>query len=275
LTIKRYKRLVHYLDLVLIMFFSDVTGQEDLKKKLVSSVNSGRIPHAQLFYGPEGSGALPLALAYAQYVACTGEKGKDSCGKCPSCMKFARLAHPDLHFSFPVNTTRKIVKDPVSDDFINEWRELLINNPYFRASGWYNHIGLENKQGLINKKEGDSIVRKLSLKPYESDYKIMVIWLPEKMHSSTANMLLKLIEEPPVNTLFLLVSEDPGQLLPTISSRTQAIKLEAIPDDALEKHMTLKYNLPAGQARDIVRLSGGNYIRALEILETTEENELN
>lgn len=256
------------------MLFSDITGQLELKQKLLASVQSGRIPHAQLFSGPEGSGSLPLAIAYAQFVACTGEKSNDSCGECSSCRKFSKLAHPDLHFSFPVNTTRKVSKNPTSDDFIAEWREFVLINPYFKANSWYYFMGLENKQGLINKKEGDSIVRKLSLKSYESDYKFMIIWLPEKMHVSVSNMLLKLIEEPPAKTVFLLVSEDPEKLLLTISSRTQPVKLDSIRPEDLKQALSSKFEMAPGQLDSIVRLSNGNLIKALEILNSSEENEI-
>ncbi|MBN1952559.1 MAG: DNA polymerase III subunit delta [Bacteroidales bacterium] len=256
------------------MFFSDIFGQQQLKTKLAASVNSGRIPHAQLYSGPEGSGTLALAIAYARYVACIGEKGEDACGACSSCRKFDKLSHPDLHFSFPVNTTRN-VKDPVSDDFIQQWRAFVLENPYFRANAWYNHIGLENKQGLINKKEGEAIVRKLSLKSYESRYKFMIIWLPEKMHVSVSNMLLKLIEEPPPNTVFLLVSEHPEQLLRTISSRTQPVRLEALKAEELKQAIGKKFDLPAPELESLVRLSNGNLITVFETLEHAEENRQN
>lgn len=257
------------------MFFSEVIGQHEVKEKLRNSVQSGRIPHAQLFTGPEGSGTLPLAIAYGQYLACTGDKQEDSCGECPACRKFAKLAHPDLHFSFPVNTTRKVSKDPVSDDFISEWREWVLANPYFRSGSWYNYMGLENKQGLINKKEGDAIVHKLSLKSFESDYKIMIIWLPEKMHPSVSNMLLKLVEEPPEKTVFLLVSENPEQLLLTISSRTQPVRLNAIHADDMKQVLQKRFDLPNGQSDRLVRIANGNYIKACEELISSEENDSN
>jgi DNA polymerase-3 subunit delta' len=257
------------------MLFSEVIGQEQIKLKLISSVKSERIAHTQLFYGPDGSGTLPLAIAYAQYIACAGEKDSDSCGKCPSCIKFARLAHPDLHFAFPVNTTKKIVKDPVSDDFITEWREFVLNEPYFSSGSWYDYIGIENKQGIISKRDGDSIIRKLNLKSFESDYKFMIIWLPEKMHTSTANMLLKLLEEPPEKTLFLLISEEPGQILPTILSRTQQVKLSHISEEALKASLRSRFTLSETEIDNITRLAGGSYLGAMNAIKTSEENEMN
>lgn len=257
------------------MFFSDIIGQTGIKEKLRASLTSQHIPHAQMFFGPPGTGNLPLAIAYAQYIACTGEKGHDSCGQCPGCRKFAKLAHPDLHFAFPVNTTGKITKDPTSNDFIEEWREFILRTPYFSLNDWYNHIGIENKQGLINKKEADHVLQKMNLKPFESEYKFMVIWLPEKMNGSAANHLLKLIEEPPENTFFLLVSDDPSQVLPTIASRTQPVRLMGIDEKSMTETLTSKFDIPASEIRNIVRLSNGNFIKAKEVMQTTGENNFN
>ncbi len=254
------------------MLFSQVIGQDELKRKLINSANSGRIPHAQLFFGPEGSGSLPLAIAYAQYVFCTNRTDTDSCGHCPHCMKIKKLIHPDLHFSFPVNTTGRVVKDPVSDNFINEWREFVISNPYFLAIQWYEKIGVENKQGLINRKESEEIIKKLRFKPFESEYKFMVIWLPEKMNSYSANVLLKLIEEPPEKTIFLLVSDQPEQLLTTISSRTQPVKLARIDNESLSLELIDKFQIAKKDLSNIVRLAGGSYIKAQEIVQSSEED---
>jgi len=257
------------------MFFSDIIGQEGIKNKLRASLKLKRIPHAQMIYGPQGTGNLPLAIAYAQYIACTGEKDADSCGICPSCQKFIKLIHPDLHFAFPVNTTNNISKDPTSDDFIKEWREFVLSNPYFGPTNWYNHIGIQNKQGLINKKEADLIIHKLNLRPFESEFKFMIIWLPEKMNLSAANHLLKLIEEPPLNTFFILVSDDPGQVLLTIASRTQSVKLSSIDEKSLTLALEKKNSLSSTEIKNIVRLANGNYIKALEIINTAEEYDFN
>lgn len=257
------------------MQFSQVIGQQHLKKKLISSIRAGRIPHAQLFFGPDGTGSLALTLAYAQYIACLQPREEDSCGECSSCRKMAKLQHPDLHFSFPVNTTKKVSKDPVSDDFLTEWREFVLNNPYFRANQWYEYIGIENKQGLISKRDSNAIIRKLSFKSFESDYKFVIVWLPEKMNASSANVLLKLIEEPPPKTLFLYVSEDPGQLLVTVSSRLQHVKLEAIDDESMRKALQEKHQISAGDLDSVIRLARGSFIEALEIIKVSEENEQN
>jgi DNA polymerase-3 subunit delta' len=257
------------------MQFSQVIGQQQLKKKLITSIRAGRVPHAQLFYGPDGAGSLALALAYAQYVACLQQGEEDSCGECSSCRKMAKLLHPDLHFSFPVNTTKKVSKDPVSDDFLAEWREFVLDDPYFRANQWYDYIGLGNKQGLISKRDSDAMIRKLNLKSFESDYKIMIVWLPEKMNASSANVLLKLIEEPPPKTLFLYVSEDPGRLLVTIASRLQHVKLDALDDESMKKVLREKHQISGDDLDSVIRLARGSFIEAMEIIQVSEENESN
>jgi DNA polymerase III subunit delta' len=257
------------------MFFSEVIGQDEVKNKLRSSVLGGRIPHAQLFFGPDGSGTLAMAIAYAQYVGCTGRTEEDSCGICPGCRKITKLMHPDLHFAFPVNTSKNIDKEPVSDDYIKEWREFVLSNPYFRSNQWYDYIGLENKQGLISKNESELIIRKLNLKSFESDYKFMIIWLPEKMNPTSANMLLKLIEEPPEKTVFLLVSEEPAQVLVTIASRTQPIKLSRIDNESLAEAISGRFELNNEQLQNTIRLANGNFIQALEAINSSAENEFN
>ena len=189
------------------MLFRELLGQEKIKNLLLHSVREGRIPHAQLFLGSRGSGNLALALAFAQYVACTDKQEFDSCGSCASCAKHKKFAHPDLHFVFPVATTTSVKSKPVSKNFLAEWRFLLEDNAYFSLFDWLKHIGVENKQGIISVEESLHIVKDLSLKPFESDTKIMLIWMPEKMNIQAANKLLKIIEEPPHKTLFLLVAE--------------------------------------------------------------------
>ncbi len=257
------------------MHFNRVIGQTKTKEKLIASVKAGRIPHAQLFFGPKGCGALPLAIAYAQYIACTGEKEDDSCGVCASCRKFEKLIHPDLHFAYPVNTSKEIGKDPVSDDYIAKWREIVLDNPYFDAATWYNCIGIENKQGLISKNESEAIVRKLNLKSFESDYKFLILWMPEKMNATAANMLLKLVEEPPEKTVFILVSDEPDEVLKTISSRTQPVKLSRLEDASIEATLKEHFKVSSEEAASVARLANGNYIAACEALETTDENEFN
>jgi len=257
------------------MFFSEIIGQQEIKEKLRKSVKSGHMPHAQIIHGQEGAGSLPLAIAYAQYIACTGAKNGDSCGTCPACQKFSRLIHPDLHFVFPVNTTQRIVKNPVSDDFLAEWRELIISNPYFSENTWYNHIGIENKQGFISKEEADNILRKLNLRSFESDYKFLIIWLPEKMNAAAANHLLKMIEEPPFNTVFLLVSNNPDQVLPTILSRTLPVKLPVLSQSDISGHIQTRFQLSPDKSDEVARLANGNFIKALEIINASSENDFN
>lgn len=251
------------------MLFREVIGQQDVKKRLIQSVLENRISHAQLFLGPEGSGNLALAVAYAQYINCTNRTPEDSCGTCPSCIKYAKLVHPDLHFAFPVASSSK---DPVSDDYIKEWRELFLSNPYFNPNQWYAAIGLENKQGLISKNESHEILHKLNMKSFEAEYKVLIMWLPEKMNVTAANKLLKIIEEPPAKTLFLLVPENSGMMLATILSRTQLIKIIKIDDQSLFNFIINNYEYPEQQVRDAVKISNGNMNVALRVLQSDDEN---
>ena len=233
-----------------------------------------RISHAQLFFGPEGAGALPLAIAYAQYISCTGEKDEDACGKCPSCMKYTKLVHPDLHFLFPVNNTASKKEDPSCDDFLPEWRTFVMQQSYARLNDWYLHIELENKQGLIKEKESDAIAKKLSFKSFESDFKIAIIWMAEKMHDVASNKLLKLLEEPPEMTVFLLITENPDMLLTTIRSRCLPVKVPLIsPGGHDREHCSQGIRLDTSQAESIARLAMGNYARALELMHENEEED--
>jgi DNA polymerase-3 subunit delta' len=254
------------------MRFSEVAGHADLKQQLVQSVAEERVPHAQLFHGPQGSGSLALALAYATYLSCQERREGDSCGKCPSCLKYDKLVHPDLHFVFPVFTTRSVKKDPVSDDFIAEWRSALLESPYMTPHQWYNYIGMENKQGSIIKRESEEIMKKLQLKSYESDFKVMIIWMPEKMNLTASNKLLKLIEEPPPMTIFLLVPEDTGPMLPTILSRTQLIRVPRIVEEDLLMALKEKHSVTDEILQGAVKIAEGNYVKAEEYLLTTEES---
>ena len=246
------------------MQFRDVIGHSELKQKLTATVAEGRISHAQLFEGSAGYGSLPMAMAYAQYVACTNRGEHDSCGSCPSCVKYAKAAHPDLHFVFPVNTNKSVKSTPVSDNFINEWRKILTETKYFSEQDWYESIGIE-KQGNISVSEAEKIISKLNFKSYESEYKIMILWLPERMNAASANRLLKLIEEPPTNTIFLFVTEASGKVLNTIYSRTQRIRLHPIGENdiatALSGNESSKENVYTA-----ARLSEGNYITARSLL---------
>lgn len=251
------------------MLFSEIVGQHDVKKRLIQSVRDDRISHAQLFLGPEGCGNLALAVAYAQYINCTNRTPDDSCGICPSCVKFNKLVHPDLHFAYPVASS---AKDPVSDDYIKEWRELFLSSPYFNPNQWYAAIGLENKQGLISKNESHEILHKLNMKSFEADYKVLIMWMPEKMNITAANKLLKIIEEPPAKTLFILVPENSGMMLTTILSRTQLVKIPKIDDSSLQDFILSRFDYTEQQVRDAVRISDGNMNAALRVLQSDEEN---
>lgn len=255
------------------MFFKDVIGQEEAKQLLIKEVKEGRIAHAKLICGREGTGKLPLAIAYARYICCEHPGETDACGTCPNCIKINKLAHPDLHFVFPV-IKKKNVKEVVSDDFITEWRELLNDTPYFNLGIWLKEMGAENQQALIYVKESDEILRKLSLKSSQGGYKIVIIWLPEKMNMECSNKLLKLLEEPPAQTIFLLVSEEPDMLLTTIQSRAQRFKLNNIEEKDITNALIGKFGLNESDAINIAHLSEGNYLKALETIHLSEENKL-
>jgi DNA polymerase III subunit delta' len=256
------------------MFFKDVIGQEKIKQRLIRFVQEERVSHALMFGGPEGTGKLALALGFAQYVACRNRKEHDSCGECPSCRKYLKLAHPDLHFAFPVFPTKSF-KTPSSDDFLPKWREMVHESPYFTLSQWLGFVENENAQGLIYERESDAITKKLNLKAFESEFKVMLIWLPEKMHAACSNKLLKLIEEPPNKTLFLLITENEEGVISTIRSRTQLINVPFIDRESMERAVeAMADGLSPEAIRDVVRLSGGNFIKAMEFLNSDEGSSL-
>ena len=247
------------------MQFKDVIGQQEVKQKLISSVERGRVSHAQLFVGDEGVGALPLAIAYAQYLNCPHRHDGDSCGVCPSCYQIGQLAHPDLHFVVPVNTPKgkSSSEKPISSRFMPQWRELVSSTGgYFNEQMWYEALEIDNKQGNISTFEADEIIRALSFKSFESEYKIVLIWLPERMNIPAANKLLKILEEPWDKTLFLMVSQSPDKLLPTIISRTQGITIPAIEQADLAAWLMSHKNLTEADADKIARLSRGNLLEA-------------
>lgn len=253
------------------MKFGDIVGQDAIKKQLLASAHEGFIPHAQLFCGPEGIGKFPLALAYAQYLNCEHPLPDDACGTCPSCVKYNHLTHPDLHFVFPI-VKKSAKKKEVCDDYITEWRSFVNDRPYFNLNQWLSHIDAENSQGIIYAKESDEIIRKLNMKIYEARYKVMIIWLPEKMHESCANKLLKIIEEPSPNTLFLLVSDSPDNIINTIQSRCQRINIHGIDDRDISEALTKKYMLEPSTADNVAHLACGSYVKALDIISLNEEN---
>ena len=252
------------------MFFRDVIGQESVKKRLIQSVRDQRISHAQLFSGSPGTGKLAMAIAYAQFISCKNRTEDDSCGTCPSCHKYNKLAHPDLHFVYPI--FKQEGKDPVSDNFIALWREKVLANPYFELSDWLNYIEADNAQGQIYEKESGEILRKLNLKSFEAEYKIMIIWLPEKMHQNCSNKLLKIIEEPPAKTLFLLITEDEEMVISTIRSRSQIIPFPLIDRESMRKALASVEGIDQNMIADAVHLANGNYIEALAFI-NPDENE--
>jgi DNA polymerase III subunit delta' len=256
------------------MNFSRIPGQKDTIARLIRSVREERVSHAQLFTGPEGCGSLALALAYARYVSCENRSEKDSCGVCKSCVKYEKMIHPDLHFVFPVIKNKKETES-VSDSFIEEWREFVKKSSYFTLNNWLDSIEVGNAQGMIFASEAGEIIKKLSLKTFESDFKIMIIWLPEKMHPSAANKLLKMIEEPPEKTLFLLVSDEPDKIIPTILSRCQLIRIPGFGTDEISKYLVAAYNADSKKADEISKVSNGNIIRAVELFENEDSSKVN
>jgi DNA polymerase III subunit delta' len=277
------------------MLFKNVIGQADVKLHLVNMVQQDRISHALLFLGKEGCGALPLAIAFAQYIVCekVNRKGAaapagpslfgeempaptqneailDACGECPSCQKMLTLMHPDIHFSYPV-IPRKSGDKPLSSDYISEWREFIAKYPYGNSYDWLQFIGAENKQGNITAYECNEIIRKLSLKSFESGFKILLMWMPEYL-GNEGNKLLKLIEEPPPDTLFLLVAENESLILQTILSRTQLVKIPALTQQEIANALVAKANMAEEPARQIALIAEGNYHEALQLMQHADED---
>jgi DNA polymerase III subunit delta' len=278
------------------MQFHSITGQKETKAQLVQMVQHNRLSHALLFLGKEGNGALQLALAFAQYIVCkpqpaavdlfaaepqttnnqpsTGSGGQtkenDSCGLCPACTKGTELIHPDIHFSYPV-IARKPGDKPISTDFIKEWREFITTNPYGNVYDWLQFIGAENKQGNITAHECNDIIRKLNLKSFESEYKILILWMPEFL-GKEGNKLLKLIEEPPPNTLFILVAENEDLILPTILSRTQLVKIPMLTNLEVEAALELNAGVNMEKAQQVAILAEGNYREALQLLQHADDD---
>ncbi len=253
--------------------FNEVIGQQRVKEKFIHSVKERRIPHAQLLHGQEGVGKLALAISYAQYICCTDRKEDDACGKCPSCVKFKALSHPDLHFVYP--TVKTGSRTVVCDDFISEFRELFTQKKYFSVNDWYEKIGSGEKQGMIYVSESDEILRKLSLKTYESEYKVMIIWLPELMHESLSNKILKIVEEPPEATVFLLVSNRPELIINTILSRTQQIKVPPLSQEEIVQGLQQKHpNIEVEKLNIVAKMSSGSFLNAEKTLVEQKETNL-
>lgn len=254
--------------------FKDIIGQEAAKQRLLQEVREGRIPHAKLFYGATGVGKLPLVLAYARYICCPLHTEADACGTCPSCVKWNKLVHPDVHFVFPIVNKGKSPKVSVCSDFLPQWRQQLLASPYFYLSHWLEDMDAENKQAQIFAQESDEIIRKLSLKSSEGGYKVTIVWQPEKMNLACANKLLKLLEEPPEKTVFLLVSEDMEMILPTILSRTQRFNIPKIEEADMAVALQQKYGVQPKDSETIAHLANGDFVKALETIHLNEENEL-
>ena len=256
------------------MRFSEIIGHAAIKQRLINSVLDNRVPHAQMLCGSPGSEKMSLALAYAQYVNCPNRTNEDSCGVCPSCLKFQQLVHPDLHFAFPIV---KVASDKPSycSDFLTPWREMLLKYGSFSINDWLNAIEAKNKEGIIYASESDVINAALQLQPYEAEYKVMIIWLPERMHVTLANKLLKIIEEPVGKTLFLLVSNQPDAVLPTILSRTQRLVVPRLEDADVEAFVSRRHpTLPVDALHEVARLSRGNVIAAESIVSARSDTEV-
>lgn len=274
------------------MQFKDVIGQNEIKQSLGEMIRQNRLSHALLFLGKEGSGALALALAFAQYINCEQNKPNiasgpslfgeeemqpskivsalDSCGTCSSCIKAGKYIHPDIHFSYPV-IPKKSGDKPVSTDYISEWRDFLQQYPYGNVFDWLQSIGAENKQGNITADECNDIIRKLSLKSFESEYKILILWMPEYL-GKEGNKLLKLIEEPPAKTLFILVAESEEQILPTILSRCQLVKIPLLDDTDIQTALMERSGTDQKAAVQITGIANGNYREALQMLQHAGED---
>lgn len=255
------------------MFFKDVTGQEQVKRQLIESVQHKKVAHALLLCGRQGSGKLPLALAYARYLCCESPNEHDACGVCPSCVKMNKLIHPDIHFAFPI-VKQKAGKDSVCNDFLPAWREIILHSPYFGLPDWLEKMGASNQQAQIFVRESDEIQRKLALKASQGQFKVMLIWLPEKMNAECSNKLLKLLEEPPAGTVFLLVSEEPELLLPTIRSRTQRINLPPLSEHEIAQTLEERYRIQPDDAREIAHQASGSMLQALEAIHLSEEHKV-
>ena len=257
------------------MFFKDVIGQDELKKQLTATVRKGHVPHAQLFYGEEGTGAFQLALAFARYLYCTNRSDDDACGKCHTCLQYNEMAHPDLHFAFPIVTQSKPKKE-ICDDYLPEWRTFLKNRmaqkTYFTIDSWIAAINAENKQAIIYSAESDKIIHKMNLRIYEAAYRILFIWAPDRMHTTCANKLLKLIEEPPVNTAILMVTDNPDKTLGTIVSRSQLVQVRAIKPEIIIETLRNQWGAQEDDARMIAHLTGGNYFKAVEYLSVENDD---
>lgn len=251
------------------MLFKEIINQKEIKERLIRSAKENRVSHAQLFLGPEGAGALPLALAYAQYLLCTNRLEDDSCGNCSNCIRIKKLEHPDLHFSFPVVLQKDKVE--IADDRIAEFRTAVINHPYLSIHHFLSELDEDTKSPVIGTKEAGSIIKKLNYKSYEGQYKILIMWMAETMNPTAANNLLKIIEEPPDHTIFILIAQNAEAILPTILSRTQIVKVNRLADDEIVQALENNYSIANEQAQNIALLAEGNYWSAINLALEMEE----
>jgi DNA polymerase III subunit delta' len=246
------------------MQFKEIVGQEHLKNHLTQSASSGRIPHAQLFVGPEGSGVLLAAIAYAQYVLCNNKDNENLGGNEACNLKFNAISHPDLHFIYPTVTTDEVKSKPKSIDFLPEWRQFLKEKPYGSLFDWYNMLGVQNKQGEIRVEDAQEILKSLSLKSYEGGYKIMIIWMADKINTAASNKLLKLLEEPTNKTLFILITENEEDIMQTIRSRCQVLHFPSLSETAIATQLVDYQNIETQLAQKIAHKAQGNYNKALQ-----------
>lgn len=257
------------------MKFKEVIGQEEAQQRLIQMVSEGRVPHAMMFCGPSGCGKMALALAFASYLLCKNNEGTDdSCGTCQQCAMLRSWSHPDLLFTYPVIKPSGSSADhkTISDDYAREWREMLSEGPYFSMDQWLEKMKAGNQQALIYVAESEALIRKLSMKSSQGGYKVNIIWLPERMREDCANKMLKIIEEPPQQTVFLMVCEEPERLLDTIRSRVQRIDIKRIGTQAIEKALVERRAIDEVMAHQIARASNGDWLKALEELDASNEN---
>ncbi|WP_309642496.1 DNA polymerase III subunit delta' [Flavobacterium sp.] len=254
------------------MLFSEILGQDYIKNHLTTTALSGRIPHAQLFVGPEGCGTLAMAIAYAQFILCNNIGTENSGGNDACNLKFHSFSHPDLHFVYPTVTTEEIKKNPKSLDFIADWRSFLTENSYGSLFDWYQILGVQNKQGEIRVEDAQEILKSLALKSYEGGYKIMIIWMAEKMNIAASNKLLKLLEEPLDKTLFILIAENEEDIIQTIRSRCQVLQFNALPEKVIAEALVLRQNVDPRTASKLAHQSQGNYNKAVQVLQETGED---
>ena len=250
----------------------DIIGQEEVKQHLIRLLAENKLPHAIMLCGPKGAGKLPLALAFAQMLLCQHPTEDGACGNCSDCHMSALWAHPDLHFTFPVYKA-KSSDHPISDDYLQQWREQISRTPYFDTEDWLEDIGAENQQVVIYVQESDNLQKKLALKSSQGGRKVVIIWLPERMNEQTGNKLLKLIEEPPVGTHFLLVSQEPDLVLGTIQSRVQRINVPALPEQVISQALQERYAMPQDDANLLAHIAQGSYTEALKRMQRDSEQQ--